>query len=415
MEVERRGDCAAALDEPQLGQPGGRCRVFQRLVFQRVLVRRDEDARDQRGVFGRQAAGRELGSQVRLPFRREAFLLQTGLGCCQRFGRRRAVAALALLMKIDRRRVQLQQQRHRFGRPRRVAVVLLRQLLEAEFLAACRFPQEIGVEFGRQRLGFGHHLGRHRRGEAQQDIGRLDLAALARGRLHLRRGVGFGQDGAGLEMAVLFKDEMHGKSEIQDGLEVVFEPGKAVVAAVFDDLRGACVVGDGVAVVEHLVAGLRQQQIALGLRDGGNVECREFGQMRLGKFPLLAAVPVGLRAKCGAQQRVCVHGGVHQHRFPAVPLGQVGGIEAAQRTADQGDGFRVALRQFGLDLGNGRARAVGERRAIVIGLPPEVRHVLAQLPGLAGCGRGVEAVEIDNHPQILPGRLPFQKLSVNGP
>ena len=55
---------------------------------------------------------------------------------------------------------------------------------------------------------------------------------------------------------------------------MALEAGKAVVAAFFDDLLGARIVGHRIAVIEHLVAGLRQQQVALGLRDGGHVERR---------------------------------------------------------------------------------------------------------------------------------------------
>src|SRR5512135_957686 len=82
-------------------------------------------------------------------------------------------------------------------------------MIETELVGAGCFPQEVGVEILGQRFGLGHHLGRRRRGKAQQDVGCLDLAALARGGFHLRRGVGFGQDGTGLEMAVLFKDQVH--------------------------------------------------------------------------------------------------------------------------------------------------------------------------------------------------------------
>ena len=46
--------------------------------------------------------------------------------------------------------------------------------------------------------------------------------------------------------------------EIQNGLVVALESGKSVVAAVLDDLRGACIVGHRITLIEHLVAGLRQ-------------------------------------------------------------------------------------------------------------------------------------------------------------
>ena len=88
---------------------------------------------------------------------------------------------------------------------------------------------------------------------------------------------------------------------------------------------------------------------------------------------------------------------------------QMGGVEAAQRTADQGDRPGAVLRQFGLDVGDGLARAVGQRRAGVVRLPADAGHVLAELFGLAGRGGGIEAVEIDDHPGILPGRGGFQR------
>ncbi len=115
---------------------------------------------------------------------------------------------------MDRRGVQLHEQGDRFRRARRMAVIVLSQLLEAELLAAGRFPQEIGVELRREGLRLAHYRGRCGRGKAQQDVRRLDLAAFAGSRFDLGRGLGFGQDGAGLEVAVLFENDVHQKSRI---------------------------------------------------------------------------------------------------------------------------------------------------------------------------------------------------------
>jgi hypothetical protein len=66
-------------------------------------------------------------------------------------------------------------------------------------------------------------------------------------------------------------------------------------------------------------------------------------------------------------------------------------------------------RKRGLDLGDGFTRAVGQRGTIVVGRAPEAGHVLTKQLGLAGRGGGIEAVEINKHPRILPGWLLFQK------
>jgi hypothetical protein len=158
----------------------------------------------------RARTGREVG----LLLGRQALLFQSGLGRGEGVGGRGSIAAAAALVEVDRRGVQLQQQGDGFGRARGMAVILLRQLLEAEFVSSGRFPQKVGVELLRQRLGFGHHLGGRRGGKAQQDAGALDLAALAGRGFDLRGGLGLGQQGAGPEVAVLFENQVHQKSRM---------------------------------------------------------------------------------------------------------------------------------------------------------------------------------------------------------
>ena len=85
-------------------------------------------------------------------------------------------------------------------------IIFLRQLLKAEFVRACHLPQKIRVEFLRQRLCCLHHLGRGRRGKAQQNSRRFDFAAFTGRGFNLRGSVGFRQNRPGLEMAVFFKN-----------------------------------------------------------------------------------------------------------------------------------------------------------------------------------------------------------------
>lgn len=72
-----------------------------------------------------------------------------------------------------------------------VAEIVGRQGRGLEFLLGRAFPQELQVQGFGQRGRLGHQRGGFGRGEIEQRIGALDLAALARLRLHLEAGVGF--------------------------------------------------------------------------------------------------------------------------------------------------------------------------------------------------------------------------------
>jgi hypothetical protein len=139
-----------------------------------------------------------------------ALLFQTGQRGLQDFGRRLAEAAAALAVEMDRRRMQAQQHRCRLHGIRFGAVVLGGEILEAELLFAADFPEEIDVDAFRFRLRPFQQFAGCRCGETQQDVGGLDLAALARGQLDLQRGHVVGQHAAGTEGAVLFKQDIHG-------------------------------------------------------------------------------------------------------------------------------------------------------------------------------------------------------------
>ena len=91
------------------------------------------------------------------------------------------------------------------------AVIFARQLIEAEFTVADRFPQKIRVELAGEFVRVADRLRSARLGEAQQNIRRLDLEPLAGDGLDLQRLVVIGQDGAGLQLAVVLEENVHGK------------------------------------------------------------------------------------------------------------------------------------------------------------------------------------------------------------
>ena len=89
------------------------------------------------------------------------------------------------------------------------AVILAREVFESEFAVADRLPKEIGVEFLRKALSLGHQRARGQRREAQQHGARLDLEPFARHRFHLQRRVVIGENGPGLQLAVVLEQDIH--------------------------------------------------------------------------------------------------------------------------------------------------------------------------------------------------------------
>ncbi len=127
-------------------------------------------------------------------------------------GRRLAVASLAALVEIHRRRRQRERHGGRFGRRRSAPEIFLREFVESEFVLGRHFPEKIRIELAREPLRVGVERRGRRLGEAQQHGRRLDLEALAGGRLDLQRRVVVGEDGAGLELAVVLEKDVHGGS-----------------------------------------------------------------------------------------------------------------------------------------------------------------------------------------------------------
>ncbi len=105
-----------------------------------------------------------------------------------------------------------QRERHRrgFRRGGSAAVVFACEIRETEFVVGGYFPQKIRVQVGRLPLRLGDECRRRRLGEAQQHRRRLDLEALSGGAFDLQGRVVVGEDGAGLELAVILEKDVHG-------------------------------------------------------------------------------------------------------------------------------------------------------------------------------------------------------------
>src|SRR5688572_21554309 len=166
---------------------------------------------------------------------------------------------------------------------------------------------------------------------------------------------------------------------------------QAMVPAGNDELLGAGVTLHRLAIVEHLIARLDDQQVALR-RDAGQVELFPLAQVRLRELVRLAGVKVGLGAEVGAQADMGIDGRIDQHRFQAVLFREVRGIEAAEGRTDQRGVFSDQwLNGFQRISGKRRQSRTGE-----LGLQTALAHVALHDLRLVRARRGVEPVEVDD-------------------
>ena len=205
VQVFRRSNTADGQHQARRRRVQFRACRFQRLVFDGVLVRLEQQLQHHRLHRGGQAVLFQLFHIACLHQRLLLFLFDAGQGRLQRRFRRRLVAATAFLVEIHGRRMQGQDQAGRFRRQRCMAEILGAQLGKAELVFARHFPQEIEVDLGGNALGLLQQLGRGRLFILQQHILDLDLGALAAGHFHLIRFTRLRQDRADLEIAGFFK------------------------------------------------------------------------------------------------------------------------------------------------------------------------------------------------------------------
>src|SRR5467141_2355258 len=171
---------------------------------------------------------------------------------------------------------------------------------------------------------------------------------------------------------------------------------QAVIASLRDDLFRARIPGDGLAVVEHLVAGLDQQQVALR-RDALGIEVLPFTQISFGQLVRLTGVEILLRTEVAAKSRVRVDGGIDQHGFRIMSLREVSGIEATQRRSDEAYRCAAMGLQDNFRLGDCPAGKGRQRRTQIVGAQAELMHIAPQHLCLVRLRGGIEPMKIDDH------------------
>ena len=107
--------------------------------------------------------------------------------------------------------MQTDRERCSFGGLGHAAEVFAGELGKCELALAAHLPQEIRVELRSEGLRICKQCRGRGVGKAQQDVRGLDLEPLAGRGLDLQRGIVIGEDGAGLERAVVLEKDVHGE------------------------------------------------------------------------------------------------------------------------------------------------------------------------------------------------------------
>ena len=129
--------------------------------------------------------------------------------------------------------------------------------------------------------------------------------------------------------------------EAQDRRNLRYELRERVVAAALHVLVRAAVIRDGLAIVEHLVAGLDQQEVALGTRDARDRERAQLVEVRAASPRTTRPSTCWSACPRTAAGRVRAHRRIDQHRARAEALGEMRRVVPAERAPDEGDGRPV--------------------------------------------------------------------------
>src|SRR5215831_14952183 len=175
-----------------------------------------------------------------------------------------------------------------------------------------------------------------------------------------------------------------------------------MVAAFDHDLPRAGVLPDRLAVVEHLVARLDEQQIALRV----NRRCIErlpLFEVLARKLVLLAGVEVALEAEIALEIPLRLDRGIDEHRSQAVLLDEIGRVETAERTANERH-RTPRLQDLALDERDRLGRSGRKLRAGEPVTEPALGQVALQRLRLVRLRRAVEAVKVDDHTAALSWR-----------
>src|SRR2546421_7352088 len=171
----RIGQAAAALEEARRRQAGRCAGLLERPRFRLCALRRVEELVLQHGDLGRTVAALECFGPLGDLRLHPLFLLDSGERLLESFGRRGLETALAAVIEVHRRRLQLDQYARRLDRARIAPDILARKLVEAEFASGAHLPQEIDVELLGKLVGGGKKLGARRLLKGQQHVGALTL------------------------------------------------------------------------------------------------------------------------------------------------------------------------------------------------------------------------------------------------
>ena len=187
-------------------------------VFGRVFVGLEQNAVELLGNrLGAAALHQRLCPSIDLGLN-GFFLFNRSQGLLQHLSGGFFVAAFACFAKVVGGLRQRQQGSQLLLQQRRVLKIHPRQLGKAKLVFGGKLPRQIKVELGQQGRAFGQQLAGLRLVKAHQHVGQLDLHALARLQLHLRRTVGFGHHTASQQLARLIKQNK------QNSLSGVFTP-----------------------------------------------------------------------------------------------------------------------------------------------------------------------------------------------
>ncbi|MNJ69876.1 hypothetical protein D3C77_662770 [compost metagenome] len=121
----------------------------------------------------------------------------------------------------------------------------------------------------------------------------------------------------------------------QQGWQALGETLKAVVAAGLDTQGAGPVELLGLAVIQGLVGGLQPDLIAAAIGRRRNFELGQGLHVIQGQFPGLTGVMVLLGTQKTVETLVRIDRRVDQQRLEPMAFGQMGGIVAAERAADQ--------------------------------------------------------------------------------
>ena len=179
------------------------------LVLGRVLVGLEQNlVQLLANRLGASASGQFLGPAINLCLDL-LFLFNGGQCLLQDFSGRFAETALASAAEIVGCAIQRKQHADLLGVGGAVREVVARQIGKAKFFFGGKFPGQVQLDGGGNGLGFGHQDGRLGLFKLEQDVGGLDLDALARGQLDLGGGIGLRQDTAGQKLTGIFKQCVH--------------------------------------------------------------------------------------------------------------------------------------------------------------------------------------------------------------